>query len=104
LSPERKTQIQSQAVAALTGYFPPVASVAADPSLAVQGGWGDAVVHGSLDDRGSTLHQRDKFVMSVDRGYISVDTAKYSIAPWLAEPVAPSPARLHGRSTRAFST
>jgi hypothetical protein len=26
--------------------------------------------------------------MSVDRGYISVDTAKYSIAPWLAEQVA----------------
>jgi len=26
--------------------------------------------------------------MSVDRGYISVDTAKYSIAPWLAERTA----------------
>jgi glycine/D-amino acid oxidase-like deaminating enzyme len=88
LSPERKTQIQSQAVAALTGYFPPVASVAADPSLEVQGGWVYAIGQGSLDDRGSTLHQRDKFVMSVDRGYISVDTAKYSIAPWLAERVA----------------
>jgi glycine/D-amino acid oxidase-like deaminating enzyme len=88
LSPQRNTQIQSQMLAALTGYFPPVASLAADSSLEVHGGWVYAIGQGSLDDRASTLHRRDRFVMSVDRGYISVDTAKYSIAPWLAEQVA----------------
>ena len=56
--------------------------------LEVHGGWVYAVGQGSLADRASSLHQRDKFVVSVDRGYISVDTAKYSLAPWLAERVA----------------
>jgi len=88
LSPERNAQIQSQVLAALTGYFPAIAGAGANPSLEAHGGWVYAIGQGSLDNPASTLHQRDKFVMSVDRGYISVDTAKYSIAPWLAERVA----------------
>ena len=47
-----------------------------------------AIGQGSLADPASTLHQRDKFNMTIDGGYISVDTAKYSLAPWLAERVA----------------
>ncbi len=88
LSPERNAQIQSEAIAALTAYFPAVAAVAANPSLEVHGGWVYAIGQGSLADRASTLHRRDRFGMTVDRGYISVDTAKYSIAPWLAERTA----------------
>jgi glycine/D-amino acid oxidase-like deaminating enzyme len=88
LSPERNARIQSEVLAALTGYFPAVAEVATNPSLEVHGGWVYAIGQGSLADRASTLHRRDRFVMSVDRGYISVDTAKYSIAPWLAERTA----------------
>jgi hypothetical protein len=88
LSPERNARIQSEVLAALTGYFPAVAEVATNPSLEVHGGWVYAIGQGSLADRASTLHRRDRFAMSVDRGYISVDTAKYSIAPWLAERTA----------------
>jgi hypothetical protein len=38
-------------------------------------GWVYAIGQGSLADRASTLHQRDKFNMTIDGGYISVDTA-----------------------------
>jgi len=88
LSPERSARIQSEVVAALTGYFPSVSAVATEPSLEVHGGWVYAIGQGSLADRASTLHRRDRFGMTVDRGYISMDTAKYSIAPWLAERAA----------------
>jgi hypothetical protein len=49
-----------------------------------------AVGEGSLADRASTLHQRDRFGVVRDGGYISVDTAKYSLAPWIAARVAES--------------
>jgi len=56
--------------------------------LEVHGGWVYALGQGSLADSTSTLHRRDRFNMTIDRGYISVDTAKYSLAPWLAHRVA----------------
>jgi len=88
LSLERNARIRTEVVAALTGFFPSVASVSTNPSLEVHGGWVYAIGRGSLADRASTLHRRDRFGITVDRGYISVDTAKYSIAPWLAEGTA----------------
>jgi hypothetical protein len=57
-------------------------------ALEVHGGWVYALGQGSLSDPASTLHRRDRFNMTVDGGYISVDTAKYSLAPWLAHRVA----------------
>ncbi len=57
-------------------------------ALEVHGGWVYALGQGSLADPASTLHRRDRFNMTIDRGYISVDTAKYSLAPWLAHRVA----------------
>jgi tRNA A58 N-methylase Trm61 len=57
-------------------------------SLEVHAGWVYAIGAGSLADRASELHRRDQFVLTEDRGYISVDTGKYSVAPWLAERVA----------------
>jgi len=57
-------------------------------SVQVQGGWVFAQGHGSLADPASTLHRRDRFGI-VQRGtYWSVDTGKYSTAPWLARQVA----------------
>ena len=86
---EREEMVKAQTLAALATYFPRVADLAGAASeLEVHGGWVYAIGQGSLADRASSLHQRDKFVVSVDRGYISVDTAKYSLAPWLAERVA----------------
>lgn len=87
-STERDARIKSDMLAALTEYFPAVATLANNPALEVHGGWVYALGQGSLADRASTLHRRDRFAINVDRGYISVDTAKYSIAPWLAERTA----------------
>jgi hypothetical protein len=57
-------------------------------SVQVQGGWVFAQGHGSLADPASTVHRRDRFGI-VRRGtYWSVDTGKYSTAPWLARQVA----------------
>ncbi|HEV8235295.1 MAG TPA: hypothetical protein VGP84_11895, partial [Gemmatimonadaceae bacterium] len=73
----------------LAKFFPEVAGLGASAeSIEVHAGWVYAIGQGSLADRTSALHRRDQFVLTSDRGYISVDTAKYSIAPWLAERVA----------------
>lgn len=56
--------------------------------MVVAGGWVFAVGRGALDDPASSLHRRDGFGV-VRRGrYLSVDTGKYSTAPWLAARVA----------------
>ena len=89
LTCERTDSVRRETLAALTEYFPAVSRLCADgDELEVRGGWVYAIGEGSLGDRASTLHRRDKFRITADGGYISVDTAKYSIAPWLAERVA----------------
>jgi hypothetical protein len=57
-------------------------------TIRVAGGWVYAVGRGSLDDSASTLHRRDQVGTHRLGSYISVDTGKYSIAPWLARQVA----------------
>ena len=85
----RSELVRSQTLAGLAEYFPGIAQLCAEAeTLEVHGGWVYAIGDGSLADPSSTLHQRDKFAITRDRGYISVDTAKYSLAPWLAERVA----------------
>jgi glycine/D-amino acid oxidase-like deaminating enzyme len=89
LSAERADLVRNQTLAGLADYFPGVSQLCADSEmLEVHGGWVFAIGEGSLADASSTLHQRDKFAITADRGYISVDTAKYSLAPWLADQVA----------------
>ena len=56
--------------------------------LSIEGGWVFAAGRGLLSDPSSTLHRREDFG-AVRRGrYISVDTGKYSTAPWLARSIA----------------
>jgi glycine/D-amino acid oxidase-like deaminating enzyme len=52
------------------------------------GGWVYAVGTGPLNDARSTLHRRDQIGIQRTGSYFSVDTGKYSIAPWLARQVA----------------
>ena len=54
----------------------------------LEGGWVYAAGQGALDDPRSTLHRRDRIGITRAGSYISVDTGKYSIAPWLAREVA----------------
>ena len=89
LTPARRENVLHRTLTELARYFPAMHGLAANgEEVVVQGGWVYAIGQGSLADKASTLHQRDKFGMTVDRGYISVDTAKYSVAPWLAARVA----------------
>ncbi|MEZ5873578.1 MAG: FAD-dependent oxidoreductase [Hyphomicrobiales bacterium] len=48
------------------------------------GGWVFALGKGALDDPAATIHRRDRFGIRRYGSYISVDTGKYSIAPWIA--------------------
>jgi hypothetical protein len=76
LTPERRERVMQGTLDGLSSFFPAVCDLARQADvLEVRGGWVYAIGQGSLADRASTLHQRDKFIMTVDRGYISVDTA-----------------------------
>lgn len=60
----------------------------ASTSISVEGGWVFANGRGLLSDPSSTLHKRH--LVGVDRTdqWYSVDTGKYSLAPWLAQNIA----------------
>ena len=53
----------------------------------LQGGFVYAEESGALDDPAASIHRRDRFGIRRKGNYISVDTGKYSTAPWLAEQV-----------------
>jgi len=52
------------------------------------GGWVYALGTGTLSQRTSTLHRRDRLEIIRDGTYVSVDTGKYSTGPWLAKQLA----------------
>lgn len=73
-------------VAALASHVPAVREVYASAArVTLGGGWVFAVGDGLLSDPAATLHRRDRIGMRRVRRYFSIDTGKYSIAPWLAE-------------------
>ncbi len=56
--------------------------------MVVEGGFVFATGQGSIADPRSSLHRRDSFGVRQYGRYFSVDTGKYSTAPWLAEALA----------------
>jgi hypothetical protein len=58
--------------------------------LTLAGGWVFANGQGALSDPNSTLHHRYDFGITRLGSYISVDTGKYSTAPWLARRIVDS--------------
>jgi glycine/D-amino acid oxidase-like deaminating enzyme len=73
----------------LGAVFPSVAALrSAIESAQIEGGWVYAAGRGALDDRQSTLHRRDRAGVFRDGRYLSIDTGKYSIAPWIADRLA----------------
>jgi len=57
-------------------------------SCRVGGGWVFAAGRGQLSDPSSSLHQRADFGVTRRGRYFSVDTGKYSTAPWIARSLA----------------
>ena len=89
LDPAAEARLADDVLASLGAILPGVASLrSAIASIDVNGGWVYAAGRGALDDPRSTLHRRDRAGILRQGSYISVDTGKYSIAPWLAERIA----------------
>ncbi|MBN9362655.1 MULTISPECIES: FAD-dependent oxidoreductase [unclassified Devosia] len=56
--------------------------------IKVRGGFVFAQAKGSVDDPAASIHRRDRFGVQREGNYYSVDTGKYSTAPWMAEQLA----------------
>jgi hypothetical protein len=56
-------------------------------SVTVEGGWVFAAGRGQLSAASSSLHRRSKYGVARRGTYLSIDTGKYSTAPWLARRV-----------------
>jgi len=83
-SAERE-QIEQSIVNKLAEIIPAASSIYRQrQSVRLEGGWVFAMGAGWLGDPRSTLHRRDRIGLRRVGTYISVDTGKYSIAPWLA--------------------
>jgi glycine/D-amino acid oxidase-like deaminating enzyme len=89
MSEEERQQTARTMVSHLAELLPPVGEVLdAAESLRLGGGFVFAQGQGSLSDPASTLHRRDKFGIRRLERYYSVDTGKYSTAPWMAQGLA----------------
>jgi len=84
-----RERIAATVIAQLAARLPRVYEIGDQiESCRVEGGWVYAAGTGSLADPASTIHRRDRIGTSRDGRYLSVDTGKYSIAPWLAQRIA----------------
>jgi len=82
-------QLADDVLARLGTVLPWVTSLASlTRTRRIAGGWVYAEGRGPLDDARSTLHRRDRIGIKREGRYVSVDTGKYSIAPWLARTIA----------------
>ncbi len=69
----------------LEGIAPEVARLRASVEhVALKGGWVFAAGQGALSDPRATLHRRSDFRVVRRGAYLSIDTGKFSTAPWLA--------------------
>ena len=79
----------ARTAAGLAGFLPQVSEVLdAATNVRVAGGWVFALGRGSLSDSAASLHRRDRFGVKRRGAYFSVNTGKYSTAPWLASRIA----------------
>jgi hypothetical protein len=99
LDERARDEVASRSLAALGRLIPGVRVLSQRlESLEVQGGWVHSAGAGSLRDPTSGLHRRDNIGLSWKDRYFSVDTGKYSIAPWLAVQVADAACEAIGKS------
>ena len=104
LTGEPRDALLRAIVSNLGRVVPSVTTLAACADhVRLEGGWVYAAGRGALSDPASTLHRRDRIGITQVGSYISVDTGKYSTAPWLArescaefpDRAAPIPRRSH---------
>lgn len=89
LDSETRARFVAEARAALAAHLPWTETIfAAADRLEIGGGHVFARGRGSIGDPASGLHRRDRFGVTRLPGYYSIDTGKYSSAPWLAQALA----------------
>ncbi len=87
-NPIERDEIIREVFAQLGQVIPSVGEISEHAEeVRLEGGWVFAVGSGDLGDADATLHRRDRIGIKRTGSYISVDTGKYSIAPWLARRV-----------------
>lgn len=85
---ETRRRVASNTIDVLQEYFPETRLIADSAETIVQGGWVVADGAGNLSDPASSLHKRDRFGVTYMGSYVTIDTGKYSAAPWLARRLA----------------
>ncbi len=84
-SAAEKAAIAERMLQSLGSVFPAVGALSRNiAELTVAGGWVYAAASGSLSDPNASIHGRKDFGIQRRGTYLSVDTGKYSTAPWLA--------------------
>lgn len=84
-----ESRIIDDTFAGLIRHIPAVAEIRRRAGkVALRGGWVFANGRGSLSDPAASVHRRDRVGIHQSGGWFSVDTGKYSIAPWLAREVS----------------
>lgn len=89
LSGPEETRFVEQVRAGLESVMPGVGRVLDEAEeVLVRGGYVFARGSGSIADAASALHRRDRFGVERRGAYLSIDTGKYSTAPWVADRLA----------------
>ncbi|MBI1981387.1 MAG: FAD-binding oxidoreductase [Methylocystis sp.] len=83
-----RIRITEEKFAKLAECLPGIATVRTVlQSAKLRGGWVYAGGQGALSDPSSDLHRRDDIGLVAKDSFFSIDTGKYSMAPWIAQEV-----------------
>ena len=84
-----ETRLVLNSIAAGLGeYFPATGELLGSAEqIQLRGGWVYAASRGLLSDPKATIHNRSNFGVTRHGTYFSIDTGKYSVAPWLARKI-----------------
>jgi len=94
LEPEEKSAFCRSVLDSLESLLPRVAAIRQSAeAMQLEGGWVFAAGQGALSNPRSTLHRRSEFGVFRRGSYLSVDTGKYSTAPWMAHRIVETLAR-----------
>jgi glycine/D-amino acid oxidase-like deaminating enzyme len=89
LGPDEEVRFVEGVRANLTRLLPATEQIfSAASETRIKGGYVFAQEAGDLNDPHATIHRRDRFGVERNGNYLSVDTGKYSTAPFMARRVA----------------
>lgn len=88
LTADETRSVLNSIAAGLGEYFPEAGDILRRAGhVQLRGGWVYAASRGLLSDPKATIHTRSNFGVARQGTYFSIDTGKYSVAPWLARKI-----------------